>query len=171
MRIFSGKKKISEGSSPDHYYSSPKKKNDGFFRYREDKKQPELTRKKRLNKTNTWVRYENDLPLDPKRVTRESIHSHLITEGYAYNFSIYKTFTIYKYSEFNFVYYKVYSLGGEYKGTFIEVEVNKELIKNKLDQKRYFAKLIKKEKLLLKELGLNPRARLKDALFDLYRIF
>ncbi len=159
--------KISGGSN-DHYYSKKRSQGD-FFRYREGK-QPELTRKRKLRKGNTWARFENDLPLDPKRISKEIVDNLMKNEKYEFNFSIYKKFDIYKFKNLNFVYYSVYKINGNYVNSFIEVEINKDSMKKGVRRSHYM-KMLGEGEDMMTLLGISRSDRLKQQLFDMYRKF
>lgn len=156
------------GGSNDYYYSKETSIGD-FFRYRAGNK-PELTRKKRLRKKNSWARFENDLPLDPKRINKEIVDNLMKSEGYRFNFSIYKNFHIFKFKNLNFVFYSVYKLNGKYVDSFIEVEVNKENMQKGVPRKVYM-KMLEGGEAVLAFLGITYENRLNEQLFDLYRRF
>lgn len=156
------------GGSNDYYYSKETSIGD-FFRYRAGNK-PELTRKKRLRKKNSWARFENDLPLDPKRIDKETIDSLMKCEGYKFNFAIYKNFHIYKFKNINFVFYSVHKLNGKYVNSFLEVEVNKDCMRKGVPRK-FYTRMLEEGEDMLASLGISHLDRLNNQLFDLYRRF
>ena len=65
--------KLDGVGSWDIYYTKDDEEEDLFIRYRMSPNTPELTKKRKLKKSNNWVRVEVDLPLDPKRVNEDSV--------------------------------------------------------------------------------------------------
>jgi hypothetical protein len=158
-----------EAASWDIYYVQ---ENDfeSFQRFRLDKDSPELTKKVKTKDANNWKRVESDLPLDPKKITEESVAFHVGLDGYKENFRIYKYCDIYFENQVNYVYYVVYDLNMKETGRFIEVEVNKDRVRelNLLNSTGAIQFLNYAEK-LLEKLGISPQNRLKKSLFEIYR--
>ena len=73
-------------SSWDHYFSLRGINSDDIMRLR-DSDTPELTRKRKINKGNSWDRIEIDIPLDPKRYNKEEVFRFLEESDYIENFN------------------------------------------------------------------------------------
>jgi adenylate cyclase class IV len=151
-------------SSWDHYYTHADTKEE-FLRFR-DSDRPELTIKRKVKSTNNWERVEIDLPLDPTRVNKKTVDSWTSLEGYANNFTIYKSCFIFWQDLINMVYYVVYDEDMKEKGRFIEIEVNKDKVQG-IGIETAFQQLKEMEKKLT-ALGINPQNRLKKSLFEIF---
>lgn len=155
-------------SSWDIYYVSEKDEN-SFQRLRMGTS-PELTKKVKTVNANNWQRVEVDLPLDPDRITEETVTKYVGLDGYKENFRIFKSCDIHFLEHLNFVYYVVYNHNWVEIGRFIEVEVNKSSVQTLEAQSagQAMAKLRQGEK-YLEPLGINAQNRLKKSLFELFK--
>lgn len=151
-------------SSWDYYYTpTGAEKPEEFLRYR-DSQRPELTIKRKTKQSNNWERVEIDLPLDQARTDENTVKSFVSLLNYKENFRIYKSCFIFWFNEVNMVYYIVYDENMKEKGRFIEIEVNKDKVKQLSDP---FATLKLYEASLL-EVGIKPSNRLKRSLFEMF---
>jgi adenylate cyclase class IV len=151
-------------SSWDYYYTlASAEKPEEFIRYR-DSQRPELTIKRKTKQSNNWERVEIDLPLDPARTDENTVKSFVNLLNYKENFRIYKSCFIFWFNDVNMVYYIVYDDNMKEKGRFIEIEVNKEKVKQLADP---FATLKLYEASLL-EVGIKPSNRLKRSLYEMF---
>lgn len=158
--------KTLEVSSWDVYFVSETKA-DSFQRLRLSEK-PELTRKQKTNENNNWVRTEVDLPLDRDRLTEELVEKFVGLGGYRRNFKIFKSCIVYWIGYVNYVYYIVYDEELKELGRYIEVEINKEKVKE-LSLTNNLDSVINEAEGLLSRLGISPQNRMKKSLFELYR--
>jgi len=155
-----------EVSSWDVYYTQ-KDYLEHFQRYRMSGDIPELTKKRKVKGHNNWERVEVDLPLDPKRITEDKVEAYLELDGYQKNFKIYKTCFIYMFEHINTVWYSVYNESMNEIGRFVEIEVNKDKIKELGGEYKAFECLKETEQKLL-SLGITPQHRLRKSLFEMY---
>lgn len=160
-------KKSLDISSWDTYYT--KENNDNFIRFRESAKTPELTIKRKVTTENNWDRIEVDLPLDPKRLTRQTVQEFVKLEGYKENFRIYKTCNIFWQQYVNYVYYIVYDKQKNELGRFIEVEINKEALPHFHSGQLDPEQVLRDKEKELEELGITSKNRLKKSLFELFK--
>jgi len=155
-------KKI-DASSWDIYYTDSKHE-ERFVRYRESDT-PELTIKRKTKSTNNWERVEVDLPLNPDKITERIVETFVSLEGYKKNFKIYKSCFIYWFDNTNMVYYTVYNENMKEIGRYLEVEVNKEKLKELPVEE------LKKElgnlEVELEKLGITRKNRMKRSLFEI----
>lgn len=149
-------------SSWDHYYTNGVE--DEFIRYR-DSTDPELTIKRKVNKTNNWQRIEVDLPLDTERIKESTVSKFVELLGYTTKKSIYKTCFIFWLDNINFVYYIVYDVDMKEKGRFIEVEVNKDRLPM---TESLVEENLKNGQNILTNLELGPQNRLKKSLYEMF---
>lgn len=149
-------------SSWDCYFS---KNEADFLRFRQGNL-PELTKKVKFHTDNNWKRLECDLPLDAKRVTKEIVAKFAEMEGYKKDFEIYKSCFIYWTESVNYVYYIVYDTNLTELGRFIEVEINKNSVKDTSFSN--LSKILEVEEAKLHKLGLGPKDRISSSLFELY---
>ena len=151
-------------SSWDHYYTNGKSVE--FLRYRAAADSPELTIKKKINKSNSWVRREVDIELStsPAGPDRNDMDEFMDILGFKRNFTIYKSCFIYYYKSLVYVYYIVYNEDMKELGRYIEIEVTKG--GNHKDPKGLLAAA---EASLEERFGIGARNRLKRSLFEIYR--
>lgn len=151
-------------SSWDHYYSNGNL--DEFVRFR-NSTTPEMTKKAKLKESNNWKRVEYDLPLDPKRITKDVVDGYLKLEGYSHNVTLYKTCVIFFLDKTNYVYYHTYDENLNETGRFIEVEVNKDKVPELGTDKAF--ELLKESAKKLEVLGLTAQHRMKLSLWEQFR--
>lgn len=151
--------KTMEVTSPDVYYT----KGEEFLRYRQGNK-PELTKKVKNKQTNNWDRVEVDLPLDFHRTTKAIVTKFSELLGYKEDFTIHKSCFIFYLADVNYVYYIVFDENFKERGRFIEVEVNKDKIKDHNGAEEILKDAAEK----LRSIGLTPQNRLKHSLFEMY---
>lgn len=161
-------------SSWDYYYTSTNCYIPGFIRFRDSTVNPELTQKIKTNNDNNFNRVEIDLPLDRTKVTLETVDKFVTTLGYKENFRIYKNCFVYWLDSVNFVYYTVFDQDLKELGRFIEVEVNKDKVKE-LDKKVHKHPYLSGSEIeldfyadKLKELGLTSKDIMQESLFELF---
>lgn len=152
-------------ASWDIYYMQDGNDN-SFQRFRMDREKPELTKKVKVNDANNWKRVESDLPLDPSRITEEKVEFHVGLDGYKRNFKIYKHCSIFFTEFLNYVYYVVFDENMKEVGRFIEVEVNKDKVR---ELGTGAMEALRSGELYLESLGITAQNRLKKSLFELYR--
>ena len=157
--------KSKEASSFDYYYTLPDNP-DMFQRYRESDN-PELTKKRKVKDSNNWTRIEVDLPLDPERISRKLVERYVGLDGYVENFAVFKTCFIYWFDFCNIVYYTVYDKEMKEQGRFLEIECNKDKVKE-IGEEESLKKLEELEQ-KLEPLGITYKNRMKKSLFELYR--
>lgn len=158
------KKKI-DASSWDVYFT--KEDDDAAFqRYRMSSDRPELTKKRKVKTSNNWERIEVDLPLDPDKVNEAIVSKFVGLDGYTKNFKIFKSCFIYFFEQVNFVWYIVQDENMNEKGRFIEVEINKDKVKE-LGENAF--EVLKKFEQELNKLNLTHQNRLKKSLFEMYK--
>lgn len=158
--------KTLQASSWDIYYVK-KDSPEEFQRFRNDGKAPELTKKVKTKNTNNWERIESDLPLDPTRATEENVSFHVGLDNYQENFRIFKVCFIYWFEYVNYVWYSVYDQDMKEIGRFLEIELNKEKIKDLQDCT--YSTVLKEHESNLLELGIGSQNRTKLSLFERYR--
>lgn len=172
-----GYEKKLEASSWDIYYTQKETENNKFQRFRKGDT-PELTKKIKTQDGNNWTRIEYDLPLDFSRVNEEIVTKFVKVDGYKENFRIYKTCFIYWQKNINYVFYVVYNENMEERGRFIEVEVNKEKVKELSNQEfdpntqeieHPADKVLREGEAELKALGITAQNRMKKSLFELFK--
>jgi hypothetical protein len=153
-------------SSWDLYYT---KNEEDFVRFR-NSDTPELTKKVKTKDNNNWVRVEVDLPLDPSRITEETVTKYLELEGYKENFRVYKSCFIFWTNAVNYVYYIVYDSNMKESGRFIEVEINKnKILELNIKMNNGAIWELNQAATELQKIGLNPNNRMKKSLFEIYR--
>jgi adenylate cyclase class IV len=151
-------------SSWDYYYTPTDLTiKDEFIRFRQADS-PELTIKRKTKNSNNWERVEVDLPLDSQRLSKTSVDAFTSLLNYQENTKIYKTCFIYWFENVNVVYYIVYDKDMKERSRFIEIEVNKEKVKDLADP---FVQL-KELETKLGELGIKSNNRLKRSLFEIF---
>jgi adenylate cyclase class IV len=149
-------------SSWDLYYLKEGSE-DEFQRLRLSDK-AELTRKRKVNKNNSWERVEIDLPLDKDRLSEDLVTAYVALDGYKENFRIYKSCFILWYEYINIVYYVVYNEEMKELGRYVEIEANKERVSEiGIDKSFEYVKMAEKT------LGLSPNKRMKRSLFEIYK--
>lgn len=144
----------------DHYYSNGK----GHFRHRLDKKRPELTSKRRINKGSVTNRDEINIHLEPGTKPTD-MRKLMECAGFPFDFAIFKTSTIHFFKDVDVCHYTVYDQKRRKIGQFIEIEFMTH-IKNK--KTSYKMKRIREFEKALSSLGLNPSKRLNKSLFEIY---
>lgn len=164
-----GAQKNIEVASWDFYFTKPTE-TDSFHRLRLGPT-PELTKKIKLSSTNNYQRVEVDLPLDPSRLTVETVAKYMELQGYQENFRIFKYCDIYVLHDVNYVYYTVYGDNLQEFGRFIEIEVNKERVTglNQGNPEGAVNMLNHWARYMGTELGVTPQNRMRKSLFELYR--
>jgi len=151
-------------SSWDCYYTD-KDRTDRFLRHRMGET-PELTFKLKIGKT-VWEREEVDIRLQ-KADQEKEIDRFCEFVGYDKNFKIYKSCFIFKYENFNSVYYTVYDVNMKEIGRFMELEFDKNKVEE-FGEEGAFDYLRQKEKELFGQEGITYKNRLHKSLFDMYR--
>lgn len=171
-------------SSWDIYYTKPGVE-DEFIRFRESVEKPELTIKRKVKDANNFKRIEVDVPLDPNipmNELRKTVEEFVKLEGYTENFKIYKSCFIYWKEFVNYVYYIVYDEQMREQSRFIEVEFNKDKLKD-FDQRYVQVETVEGTAMVqehpedylrvqekkLEVLGITNRNRLKRSLFEMFR--
>lgn len=131
-----------------------------FLRYRrglvDGEEVHELTLKRKLKDGNR-TRIEVNLPLDTD-VSEPAVRSFATQLGYENSSSLDKKSTVFSSRDVELATYDVYSKGGKFLGSFLEVE---------LKRKKTLAELARWEKRLSK-LGLDPSFRELNSLFELF---
>ncbi len=143
------------------FYFTKSGETDSFHRLRLGPT-PELTKKVKLSGVNNFQRVEVDIPLDPARLTIETVQKYMELQGYQENFRIFKYCDIYVLDQINYVYYTVYGENLQELGRFIEVEVNKSGVNESSMNE------LRKGEELLAQLGITPQHRMRKSLFELY---
>jgi hypothetical protein len=152
-------------SSWDVYFTKPGVEG-AFQRYRESDT-PELTKKVKTRQANNWERIEIDLPLDSSRINEKLVTTYVGLDGYVKNFKIYKSCFIYWFENTNMVYYTVYDENMKEIGRYLEVEVNKDSLKNiSVDKLKEELETLEKK---LEILGVTKKNRMKRSLFEIYK--
>ena len=149
-------------SSYDDFFTN----NSGdFIRYRYNETNQELTIKRKLCKYNNNERIEVNLQILPQDSSVIKTFVNLI--GYNFNFRIFKDALIYWIDNVVICYYIVYNEKMEEMNRFIEIEANESMhFENELEAMN----TIKLYETKLKNIGINPKKRLRKSLFELYRI-
>ncbi len=159
--------------SDDIYYvnpNTPKGLDYQFIRHRfsddPKNKRAELTTKKKISSTNNIIRLEWNVRVDNNE--KETIRSWVCEGlGYEHDFKIEKYVQIYKFKDATLPYYTVINEKGK-RDTFIEIEVDEELMaKGKINEEQAW-EIIKKYEAILAPLGISPRNRLRKSLFEMY---
>jgi hypothetical protein len=152
---------------PDVYFT--KSKEDMFARYRKAEHDKSgkawLTFKKKPDGAKSNIKrkeYNWRVDATPLSEIREGLES----QGYQFNFQIYKMCHIYKFSDATLVFYTVRKSGSDQIDHFIEIEVDEKNI-SRLTEEEAFAVIEKYEK-MLEPLGITYRHRLKRSLFEMY---
>jgi len=151
-------------SGYDHFFSSKLDK-DCFYRHRIGSHTNQLTLKKKTAKDNNFVRVEHNIDLHSD-TTLEQIRSMCEDIGFQYNTSIFKTSFIYIYQWYIMAYYVVYDVNMLELGRFIEIEIREDA--GIETEGEAWNELIVMER-VCKNLGLMPKNRVKDSLFEIFR--
>lgn len=149
-------------SGYDHFYD---KKGDStsFFRHRMGSDMNQLTFKKKTEAKNNFVRDEFNCDVS---MTRDEVKAFVGALGYEYNTSIFKTCFVFSYDFYVLSYYICYSLDMKEMDRFVEIEMRED--KDFGSDEDAWTHLLVLEK-LGKEIGLNPKGRIKRSLFEIYR--
>lgn len=156
---------------PDYYFTKP---NGNFARYRKpaysmDGGRAEVTKKfKPEGAKNSNKRKELNVRVDstPEDVIREDLSS----EGYIFNFSIYKICHIYNFKDATVVMYSVFDTTDSAISKidhFIEIEVDEDTIHELTEAQAW--KVIEKYEHALSAIGVNAQKRLRKNLYEMYR--
>lgn len=145
----------------DSFYENDKH----AVRYREDKRRPELTIKRRLSNKSMADRIECNLRISSINGA-DTIKAWLSLVGnYKHTFSIFKACRIYFFENVDIVIYDVFDSGRVKVGRFLEIEflehVPATVSKSLKTIERY-------EKLLGQHLPIGPKQRLNKSLYEMY---
>lgn len=158
--------KFIEVASWDTYYGSDNPNSDiEFIRYRQGPA-PELTIKKKLDPKNNNKRVEIDVPLDPNRITTETVESFCNQMGFTYSFKLYKVCFIYFYEKIDIVYYTTHDAEMKEKGRFVEVEARKDYAYETPEAAWEEVKVFEQK---LSSLGITPQHRMKKSQWEINR--
>lgn len=158
--------KILEVASWDTYYGSNNPSSEfEFIRFRQGPA-PELTIKKKLDPKNNNKRVEIDVPLDPNRVTPETIESFCNQMGFTYSFKLYKVCFIYFYEKIDIVYYTTADAEMKERGRFVEVEARKDYPYETPEAAWEEVKAFEQK---LSSLGITPQHRMRKSQWELNR--
>lgn len=152
-------------SSWDVYYTK-KNKDDRFIRLRKGDT-PELTFKLKIAE-NIWEREEVDVDLKPKEDQEEKVTRFCEFVGWKWNFKIHKICVIFDYGDYNTVYYTVQDTNLKEIGRFMELEFNKDKVKE-YGEDGAFEALKNLEKEVFEKTSISHRNRLKSSLFDMFK--
>ncbi len=133
-----------------------------FYRYRQNHVEKELTYKRKTDKKNSFVRTELNLQVDGA-TTQDFIDKFLTIRGFTRGKTIYKTAFVSEHNQYTAAYYICYDVQMNELGRFIEIEV-KEGIDSEQDKVALLNIIEKKFKVL----GILPKNRLTDSLFEMY---
>lgn len=150
-------------SGYDHFYSVPNDPN-SFYRHRMGANTNQLTFKKKTTQDNSFIRIERNINLSLD-TTEESIRGLCKDTGFNYNSSIFKTSFVYTYNWYIMAYYIVYDINMTEIGRFIEIEIREDA---GIPEQDAWNELVIIER-VCKSLGLSPKNRIKDSLFEMYR--
>lgn len=138
---------------------------DHAVRFRDDKKRPELTIKRRLSKKSMADRIECNLPLGDSS-SLETIRAWLSLVGdYKHTFSIFKACRIYFFDHVDIVVYDVFDANKVKVGRFLEIEFLEHI---STTVKKAMKEVERYEKILMKEIPIGPAKRLNKSLYELY---
>ena len=149
-------------SGYDHFFSNPKEL-ESFFRHRVGSDISQLTFKRKTIERNNFVRHEYNLDTT---MSEDEVKAYVGAFGYEYNTSIFKTCFVYKYSYFILSYYICYDIHMKELGRFVEIEMREDFDFGSED--KAWSALLVLEK-LCKDIGINPKARIKRSLYEMYR--
>lgn len=136
-----------------------------FYRHRVGIDTNQLTLKRKVQ-LNNYIRVEHNIDL-ASNVSADNIATYLNDIGFHYNTSIYKWALGYKTEDYTLVYYVVSEEGTAYpKTVFIEIELTEG--KDWGSDKEAMKKLQSLEK-KFKVLGIGPKNRVKESLYELYK--
>lgn len=156
-------KKFVLASGWDNFYSNSKDTN-GFYRHRTGPDMNQLTYKCKKNDTNNVIRDEQNVDLE-RRVNSSDIEAFLARLKYKYNTSVFKTCFVYSYDTYTLVFYVVWDTNMHELDRFIEIEMSEE--HSWASEQEAYSELVIIEK-LCKDLGINPKTRVKKSLFELF---
>jgi adenylate cyclase class IV len=151
-------------SGYDHFYE---KKNDpgSFCRHRVGPDMNQLTFKRKTVDSSNFVRTEHNLNLSPDTSTHQ-VEALCAEFDYQYNTSIFKTCFVYFYDWYVLSYYLCYDVHMKEVGRFVEIEMKED--HDFGSEENAWSSLLIIEK-LCKEIGLNPKSRIKRSLFEIYK--
>lgn len=161
VESLSPSKKLSV-SSYDDYFVNPQ---GNFIRYRHNDNSQELTVKRKTCDDNNNERIEVNLKIVPQNYATVNAFVNLL--DYKHNFSIYKSCLIYWVDKVVFSYYLVYDENMRERNRFIEIEANEELEFPNESVALHEIEIYEKK---LSNLGINTESRLKNSLFEMYKM-
>lgn len=169
MEIQEEKCKFLYVESDDIYYvKGPAKDADEFIRLRfsnhKNIKQKFFTIKKKLHKNNIQ-RIEVDLRIDETEDYEKRVNKFCDILGYVPNFRITKYCHIYDFKDATLVCYTVRDVEKDKVDYFLEIEVNEQL---EFTEAQAWD-IIKKWEKILEPLGIKPKNRTRNSLFEMYR--
>lgn len=148
----------------DYFYETRSKK-DAFCRHRVGSDLNQLTFKEKLVEDNNYVRIEHNINLD-KSVRNDDISRLMESMGYNHTLTLQKSSFIFTTDKYTAVYYICRNEDRAVVGRFIELELSENIDwkseKNALKE----LKEIEKKFMLL---GISPKKRLKESLWEMFR--
>lgn len=151
-------------SGHDHFYANAKEAG-AFCRHRKGPDCNQLTFKRKTVAHNSFIRTEHNLSLD-NSVDRGQIAALCSEFGYEFNRSIFKTCFVYFYEWYVLSYYTCFDENMKEIGRFVELELKEDYAwTNEAEAWNNLGVLEK----LCKPMGINPKARIKKSLFELFR--
>lgn len=148
----------------DHFYGNDLRP-DEFYRHRVGSDMNQMTYKKKLCKENNYIRIEYNLDLD-LRVTKGAVEAMIAKYSFRYNTTLIKTAFIFETKKYTAVYYICYNEDREEVGRFIELEMAEKYPWKDERQAMAALKVLEKK---FSAIGTNPRARVKDSLWEMYK--
>ena len=153
------KGKVERVEGEDRFYTNGLK--DRFVRVRRSVGRAELTYKRKLEKSNNYMRKEYNIALQ-EPIDLDSVDNFLLEAGYKYDYAITKLCMIYKFKTHEVVMYSVIK-EGKAGGIFCEIEVRQDYPwKSVRGATKELVKLEKKYK-------FKPKERIKKSLWELFR--
>lgn len=150
-------------SATDTFFSIPDDKT-SFFRHRVASDANELTFKRKLNKTNNFIRTEFNFLL-PASTTLNKIRDFTKEFGYSVESSINKYNIIFEFEWFVMSYYICYDKDMRELGRFIEIEAREDVQWSSESNAMLELGIIERA---CNPLGLNSKERLSESLFEMY---
>lgn len=151
-------------SGEDRFYENKADK-DSFCRHRHGGDMNQLTFKKKLQEENNSVRIERNIDL-ATNVSVTDIEGFCEDLNFLYNFALKKKAFIFEAKTYIAVYYICYNEDNSELGRFIELELSEKI--DWKNEKLAIKELTKIEK-QFKVLGIGPKKRIKQSLWEMYR--
>lgn len=159
-----GPKKTFHISGVDLFYANKALPNE-FWRHRIGDGVNQLTFKRKLDDSNSFVRIEHNIDLD-QRVSKEDVGALLSTLGFTYNTFIDKFSIVAEFEWYTAAYYICYDANKVELARYMELELSED--QDWRSKELAFNELVVLEK-TYKSIGAKHQNRILKSLFELYR--